>query len=733
MNNKFTWLKPGLIIASLVSSLIIIVKEIGILETWELSTYDQMIRWQKPEKKDDRILIVEITAEDVQTQKQWPLSDKVISRLLAKLSEQQPIAIGLDIYRDLPVNPGHEEFIKQITENDNIIPVCKANDSQSRGVSPPPNISDERVGFADIVVDSGGIVRRGLLFMTSGENSVCKTPYSFSFQLAKRYLETINIKPELTEKQELKLGQAIFPKLNSDSGGYHNIDYRGYQILLNYRSGDDITDTVTLDDILNNRFQPSQIKDKLILIGVTDPAIDDAFYTPYSSVAKINQKMAGIFVHAQLTSLMISVALGERKLFWFWQNSLEIIWVIIWCFVGATISYLIRHPFLLILGEITAFFLLLSSGWFLFLQSGWIPVISPGLGLILTSGFTIIYLAYQEQKKAEKFSSLVAEQDQALLELQQLLKLNNQKTQLTETVEATEISTDTEINTMVADIADYKPQNYSGQSLLYGRYQISKIIGQGGFGCIYLAEDIQSYCSQCVIKRLQPVRQDDIFLNVARRLFNTEVEILKQLGDHPQIPKLWSNFEENGLFYLVEEYIPGHLLTEELKQDQQLQQSDVINIVQQILLILKFIHEKGVIHRDLKPSNIIRSSVNNSLFLIDFGAVKQINPDLENTHQIERTVAIGTKGYSPPEQLLGQPNFSSDIYALGMIAIEALTGVRPEQLKINNKTGNVSWQNLTNIDESLAVIIDKMVAYNFPQRYQSATSVLEDLDKLSLF
>jgi CHASE2 domain-containing sensor protein/tRNA A-37 threonylcarbamoyl transferase component Bud32 len=731
MKNKLPWLKSLLTITTLVSGLIIIVREIGLLQTGELAAYDLMIRSRSPSPQDKRILVVEVTAEDVQIQKQWPLSDAIIKQLLIKLNQHQPIAIGLDIYRDLPVNPGHQEFSKYISENDNIIPVCKANDSRSRGVSPPANITDERVGFADIVVDAGGTVRRGLIFMTAGEESVCKTPYSFGFQLARRYLETINIQPELTENQELKLGQAIFPQLTSSSGAYRQLDDRGYQILLNYRSGDDITDTITLDNILNNNFESSQIKDKIILIGVTDPAIDDAFYTPYSPSEKVNQKMPGVSVHAQLAGLLIDVALGERKLFWFWPDSGEIIWIISWCLIGTIIPTLIRHPLALFLSEGGVLLVLLGGSWFIFLDSGWIPVIPPALGLILSSGLIIVNRAYQEEKKSVQFSALVDEQNQALLELQHLLQENNQPTQLTETtqmVEQTELSEEVE----TAIIEDYQKENNQDYTLLYGRYQISKIIGQGGFGCIFLAEDIQSSCSQCVIKRLQPARQDDSFLKVARRLFTTEVEILKQLGDHPQIPELWSNFEENGVFYLVEEYIPGKLLAEEFKNSGLFDTFQVIAMMKEILTILNFIHSKGVIHRDLKPSNIIRSSINNSLVLIDFGAVKQINPDLENTHQIDRTVAIGTKGYSPPEQLLGQPNFSSDIYALGMMAIEALTGVHPEQLKVNNKTGNVSWQNLTQVNQSLGKIIDKMVAYNFPQRYQSASLVLDDLDRINL-
>ncbi|NES87465.1 MAG: serine/threonine protein kinase, partial [Moorea sp. SIO2B7] len=261
---------------------------------------------------------------------------------------------------------------------------------------------------------------------------------------------------------------------------------------------------------------------------------------------------------------------------------------------------------------------------------------------------------------------------------------------------------------------------------LAGRYKITSVLASGGFAYTYLAEDTQRPSAPiCLVKQLQPARQDSTFLEVARRMFHNEAKILEKLGNYPQIPQLLAHFEENEQFYLVEEFIPGNLLSEELKIDERLEEGKVMTILKEILSILVYLHAHGVIHRDIKPNNIIRSSKDGRLVLIDFGAVKEIQPQ-----QQDLTIAIGTRGYTPPEQLAGQPDFSSDIYAVGMIVIQALTGIPPAKLSVDKTSGNINWREFTSVGEELAVIIDKMVRYHFGDRYQSATSVLKDLENL---
>ncbi|MEH1833216.1 MAG: serine/threonine-protein kinase [Nostoc sp.] len=248
------------------------------------------------------------------------------------------------------------------------------------------------------------------------------------------------------------------------------------------------------------------------------------------------------------------------------------------------------------------------------------------------------------------------------------------------------------------------------------------MLSYGAFGRTYIAEDIRRPGNPlCVVKHLQPDQKDARFLEVAGRLFKAEADILNILGQHNQIPQLISYFEENQQFYLIEEYISGHSLQEELTDDKPLPEQQVVNILKDVLQLLVFVHSNGVIHRDIKPSNLIRREDDGKIVLIDFGAVKQIQ-----TLQYE-TIIVGTIGYAPHEQLIGHPRLNSDIYALGMIAIQALTGQPPGQLQRDENTNTLIWREISKTSDKLATVLDKMVSYDFDDRYQSAKEVLQDL------
>lgn len=272
-----------------------------------------------------------------------------------------------------------------------------------------------------------------------------------------------------------------------------------------------------------------------------------------------------------------------------------------------------------------------------------------------------------------------------------------------------------------------------GQTL-GGHYQITSHLGGGGFGQTYLAKD--QYLPgnpQCVVKQLQPQATDPFTLQTARRLFDTEAKILYQLGTHDQIPRLFAYFEENQEFYLVQEFIEGHDLSQELTPaiiGGQLSEGDVIGLLQDILEILEFVHQQNVIHRDVKPRNILRRQKDGKLVLIDFGAVKQVSTQIINGAQASFTVAIGTPGYQPSEQASGNPRLSSDIYAVGMIGLQALTGLSPNQIPIDGDTGEIIWHDKAKVSPELANVLDKMVRYDFRQRYQSGKEALQAVKNL---
>ncbi len=269
--------------------------------------------------------------------------------------------------------------------------------------------------------------------------------------------------------------------------------------------------------------------------------------------------------------------------------------------------------------------------------------------------------------------------------------------------------------------------------LLGGRYRVVQVLGEGGLAKTYIVEDHHRRGHpQCVVKILKPESNAPNCMLTAKHFFQQEAEILEKLGQHDQIPRSLAYFEENQEFYLVQELIEGHSLSKELPLFHCWSESQVIQMLQDVLPILEFVHSYGVIHRDIKPNNLIRRTQDGRLVLIDFGAVKQVRGPWITTQESHnsKTISIGTPGYMPTEQLRGKPRLNSDIYALGMLGIQALTGVDPLYLQ-EDEEGEVIWQDRAEVSEELTAILTKMVRSHFPDRYQSATQVLQALQSLA--
>ena len=263
-------------------------------------------------------------------------------------------------------------------------------------------------------------------------------------------------------------------------------------------------------------------------------------------------------------------------------------------------------------------------------------------------------------------------------------------------------------------------------SQIGGRYRIIQELGRGAFGQTYLAEDTQIPGNpKCVVKELKPRANDELTLREARRLFNNEAIVLSRLS-HPQIPRLLAHYQNS--FHLVQDFVEGNDLSAEIYPGKQWSEPEVVNLLIDILIILEFIHQQNVIHRDIKPSNLIRRNSDGKLVLIDFGAVKEIQTLVIGAGgQPKPSIIVGTDGYMPTEQLKGRPRPNSDIYALGVMAILALTGLFPGQLQEDTDTGELVWRQHAQVSRKIAHVIDKMVHSNCLKRYQSATEVLRDL------
>ncbi len=268
--------------------------------------------------------------------------------------------------------------------------------------------------------------------------------------------------------------------------------------------------------------------------------------------------------------------------------------------------------------------------------------------------------------------------------------------------------------------------------LLAGHYRVLQVLGAGGFGQTYITEDLHLPGNpKCVLKHLKPASTDKSLLELARKLFDKEAIVLQKLGNHDRIPRLLAYFEENQEFYLVQQYIPGNPLSAELPQGKRWQESQVITLLEEILEILIFIHAQGVIHRDIKPDNIMRREQDRRLVLIDFGAIKQVRNQQMLHGQNTMTVAIGTPGYMPLEQASGTPRASSDIYALGKIAIQALTGANPYDLAEDDRTGELKWEHLTAANPQLIAVLQRMTRYHFKDRYHTAEEALRAVTALT--
>jgi len=709
------WLQVVLVTSLGVTALVWGVREMKWLQFWELKAYDQMLRSRPVEPPDPRILLVTITQEDIEKY-QWPLADSVVNQLLLKLESYQPSIIGLHINR-----ANQENLADNVQNQKNIISTCLFSSVDRSEIAPPPNFPEDNLGFNDLISDyeEDQIIRRSLLFAQPTDNQ-CTTPFSFAARLAVNYLEKLGFAIDFFDQYNFSIGNTRFYTLKSNSGNYTKLDAAGYQILLNYRHSKHLAQQVTLTQVLNHQLDPHLVKDKLVIIGTTAPSVHPGLNTPLNAAPNQPSRTHSVLIHAHIVSQILSTVLDGRPLIWYWSGEWEIVWLYGWSTIGSILGRRLGHPlWLLVVGGTTLAGLVIICT-IIFFQAGWIPLIPPAVALVLSGVSTMTYTSYQSQQQAQLILSQIQEQQAAIEELNILLQ--DARTTAIKDVHSHTIST------------PVITEKRSGDLLLGGRYQISKLLGSGGFGRTYLAKDTQlPGHPSCVVKQLMPARQDHKFLAVARRLFHTEAEILQMLGKHQQIPELFAYFEDNKEFYLVQEYIAGHTLDEELPPMQVVHnQAVVIDILKGVLEVLVFLHQHRVIHRDIKPTNIIRRAEDNRLVLIDFGAVKFMQPP--NSQETElATVAIGTRGYTPPEQFAGHPRLCSDIYALGIIGIQAITGIPPQELEPDPNTGNIMWRKAVEVNDKLAAILDKMVCYHFGDRYQSAADVIQDLNKLTDF
>lgn len=273
--------------------------------------------------------------------------------------------------------------------------------------------------------------------------------------------------------------------------------------------------------------------------------------------------------------------------------------------------------------------------------------------------------------------------------------------------------------------------------ILKRRYEILQLLNSGSLGHTYLARDLaQPARPRCAVKYYPSDRESPHLLKTSRRIFVTEAETLKKLGYHAQIPRFLDCFEENQGLYLVQELIIGHILNTELalldRENPSEREAKTIYFLRDILSVIDFIHAQGIVHCDIKPNNILRRTKDGRLILIDFGAAQPVRRQIVSNAGTSPTVAVSPSGYLAPEQLIGQSQPASDIYAAGVVAIQMLTGLDPAKLQLNLTSNEIQWQHLgqNSYSPELADLLAKMTRYRIGDRYISAREALADLQPL---
>jgi PAS domain S-box-containing protein len=420
---------------------LLILRLVGALQFMELMALDQMFRFRPAEPADPRIVLVTIDESDIKQLGQWPMSDSVLAQLISSIKQQQPSVIGLDIFRDLPVEPGYQDLTNIFASTPNLIGVEKVIKTAQGEVIQAPAIlkQQDRVSASDLLLDTDGRIRRSLLYLRDPGDSDHRSIFTLGARLAFFYLDKQGIKrqPLNADETQFQLGQATFTPLQSNDGGYVRVDAGGYQILSNFPRVSNGFRTIAITDVLQNRVPNNLLRDRIVFIGLTAESLEDRFFTSYT--AHSIDAPAGVEVHALLASELLSAALDGRPLLKVWSEPLEWLWIIVWSAIGAVIGWISKSPRQSASRVALSGIVLLSSAYGLFLMGWWLIIIPPLLALvgsaITSSGYLLLedlkeYARTLEQKVEERTVKLAEE----IVERKQAEETLSQQKQLLQTI-----------------------------------------------------------------------------------------------------------------------------------------------------------------------------------------------------------------------------------------------------------------------------------------------------------
>jgi CHASE2 domain-containing sensor protein/two-component sensor histidine kinase len=377
---------------------VIIARSIGALQFLELEAFDQLLRLRPPESMDKRIVIVGITEEDIQRTKAYPIPDGEIADLLKRLQIYQPTAIGLDIFRDIAVEPGHAELTSMFRTYPNIIGVEMAlSDRRGFTVAPPPTLPPEQVGFADTVLDIDGYQRRSLL---GAHNPQQEYRFSFTVRLAERYLAARGIELDngLRDPDAMRFGKIELTRIQPNSGGYIRADAGGNQFLLNVRSGATPFRVLSLAQLKAGQFDPNWIRGKIVLIGMMSFSAKDLASS--GAIASINPgRIHGVEMQAHATSQILSAVLDQRPLLQVWADGWEYLWIVAWGLLGMSLGRFVRSPWKMLFGLGVVIVSLIGVCYGLILLGWWVPIVPVVFVLVLNGAGLMATLFYRHEQE----------------------------------------------------------------------------------------------------------------------------------------------------------------------------------------------------------------------------------------------------------------------------------------------------------------------------------------------
>ncbi len=377
---------------------VMIARLTGSLQFLELVTLDKFLRLRPPEPMDERIVIVGITEADIQRTKTYPISDRDIAALLQRLQTYQPAAIGLDIVRDIPVEPGHAALASLFRTSRNVVGVEVALlDRSGFTVAPSPDLPPEQVGFADAVLDADGYQRRSLL---GAHNPQQEYRFSFTLRVAERYLATQGIELEngIRDADAMRFGDTELTRVQPNFGGYVRADSGGNQILLNVRSGATPFRVLSLAQIQAGQVNPAWLRGRIVLIGVMSFSAKDLASS--GAIAGINPgRVYGVEMQAHAISQILGAVLDQRPLLRVWHEGWEYGWIVAWGLLGISLGRFLQSPWKILFGLGVAVTSLMGIGYGLILLGWWVPIVPALLGLVLNGiGLTAALFYRHEQE-----------------------------------------------------------------------------------------------------------------------------------------------------------------------------------------------------------------------------------------------------------------------------------------------------------------------------------------------